>query len=101
MSRTRPIHRTLKEVEERCGRLDVLVNNAGVAPLVPLAQVTEQHIHDVFSPNVQGRIQMTQASLPLRRASQGNIVNISSVLGDRPYPRRPHLHRGKELPGRC
>ena len=78
--------RTFAEVEKRHGRLDLLVNNAGVATLVPLEQVTAEHIDSIFDTNVKGLVLTTLKSLPLLTASKGGIINISSVLGDNPFP---------------
>lgn len=80
------IDRTISEVESRHGRLDLLVNNAGIAPLLPLEHVTEEHVESVFDVNVKGLVLTTLKSLPLLKASRGGIVNISSALADRPFP---------------
>ncbi len=83
---TEDAERTLGEVQNRHGRLDVLVNNAGIAPLLPLEHATPEHVDAVFNVNVKGLIATTRAALPLLRSSKGNVINVSSVLGDRPFP---------------
>ena len=73
--------------EQRWGRLDGLVNNAGVTVDVPLADidaVTVDHWEKVLRTNVIGTFLVSQAALPLlRRAADGWIVNITSVAGVR------------------
>jgi ketoreductase RED2 len=72
---------------ERWGRLDGLVNNAGVTTDVPIQQIdalTAEHWNRILSVNVTGTFLVSQAALPLlREAPDGWIVNISSVAGTR------------------
>lgn len=84
-----------ERIRREFGRLDVLVNNAGIShagqPGRTLAEVAESirvsiaslaEVHTVFETNVFGVIAVTQAMLPLLRgAPAGRIVNVSSSLG--------------------
>jgi NAD(P)-dependent dehydrogenase (short-subunit alcohol dehydrogenase family) len=86
VARAGDVARSLEVVRERYGRLDVLVNNAGVAEIVPLADASPEHVRRVWETNVLGLIETTRAALPLLRASKGAIVNIASTVADQPFP---------------
>ncbi|PYE22347.1 NAD(P)-dependent dehydrogenase (short-subunit alcohol dehydrogenase family) [Rhizobium sp. PP-CC-3A-592] len=70
-------------VESEGGRLDVLINNAGIpGQMVPPSQQSVDDVRNIYETNVLGPVRVTQAFLPLlRNAGHANIVMVSSGLG--------------------
>ena len=74
------IARLLAETKKAYGRLDVLVNNAGIYEFGPLEEITEEHFHKQFNLNVLGLILTTQEALKHFGPEGGSVINISSVV---------------------
>ena len=65
----------------RFGRLDVLVNNAGVAPTGPFLEASVEDWRKVMAIDVDGVFYCIRAALPHLLTAKGSIVNVSSVSG--------------------
>ena len=72
------------EAKAAFGKVDVLVNNAGVYEFTPLESITAEHFHKLFDVNVLGLIQCIQEAVKLIGPDGGSIVNISSIVGPMP-----------------
>jgi NAD(P)-dependent dehydrogenase (short-subunit alcohol dehydrogenase family) len=78
---------TVKQVINRFGRIDVLVNNAGVGSVGAVEEMSVAQAQAVFEINVFGVMRMVKEVLPHMRAQRGGrIVNLSSVQGYIPAP---------------
>ena len=73
-----------EQVHERTGRIDVLVNNAGVIRDNPLGALEPADVRAVIETNVEGTFNMTRAVIPFMISQRsGKIVNVSSVSGEK------------------
>lgn len=74
----------VKTILNKYGRIDVLVNNAGISQKVTVADMTLEDITRIFNVNMFGLFLCTQACMkPMIEAGYGRIVNLSSVSGKR------------------
>ncbi len=74
----------VKTVMDKYGRIDVLVNNAGISQKVTVEDMTLDDMKRIFNVNMFGLFLCTQACMkPMREAKYGRIVNLSSVSGKR------------------
>jgi 3-oxoacyl-[acyl-carrier protein] reductase len=73
------VERLFAAAEKTFGKIDVLVNNAGVYEFVPLEEVTEQQFHRMFDTNVLGMLLATQEALKHFSPDGGSIINIGSL----------------------
>jgi len=83
VSKLEEIEKMVGDVQKEFGRLDVLVNNAGVAQDRTLAKMTKEEWQKVIDIDLTGVFNCSKAALPLLIANQGNIVSISSLVGQR------------------
>lgn len=81
------VAKTVQEVQEKFGRIDVLINNAGVMTRpAPLAELEVRKWDYTISVNLRGPFFVTRAVLPLMmRQRSGSIINLSSSIGRGAY----------------
>ncbi len=81
------VERGVSLVRGRFGKVDLLVNNAGVGWYKPLSEQTVEEIDLTIDVNLKGTVYMTKAVLPeMQQAGYGQIVNVASDLGRRVIP---------------
>ena len=73
------VERLFTEAEKAFGKIDIVVNNAGVYEFVPLEEATEQQFHRMFDTNVLGMLLSTQEALKHLNPDGGSIINIGSL----------------------
>ncbi len=80
--------RAVAETINRCGRLDVLINNAGISMRALFEEADLDVIRKVMETNFFGTVYATKAALPYLIRSKGSIVGISSIAGYKGLPGR-------------
>lgn len=76
------VNRAVQEVLQKAGRLDVLINNAGVGLMAVAEELKLQDLRRLYETNIFGLLRVTQAVLPhMRERKSGRILMLSSVAG--------------------
>lgn len=86
---------TLKTVLDHFRQIDILVNNAGVFQTAKIEAITVAQWDEVFAVNVRGPFLMSQSCIPALRTSQGRIINIGSLGGEKPWSTHAHYCSSK------
>jgi 3-oxoacyl-[acyl-carrier protein] reductase len=82
------ISRTVDEY----GRLDILINNSGVAHKKRLEEITLEEYNEIIDTNLKGVFLCTKYAIPhIRKSNNGKIINISSVAGLHGIPDFPYI----------
>lgn len=86
VSKSNDVTALFDAAKQAYGRVDILINNAGVFDFKPLEEITEAHFERHFRINVLGPILTTQAAVKHFPSSGGVIINVSSVVAFSPVP---------------
>jgi 3-oxoacyl-[acyl-carrier protein] reductase len=80
VANAKDVQKLFADTKKAFGRLDVLVNNAGIYEFAPLEQFTEEQFHRLFGTNVLGLILVTQEAAKHFGTDGGSVINIGSVV---------------------
>lgn len=81
------VERAISATVARFGRLDIVINNAGIGVFADVADMTPAQWSDVIGTNLTGVFHVCHAAIPhLRKAGGGFIINISSLAGKNAFP---------------
>jgi NAD(P)-dependent dehydrogenase (short-subunit alcohol dehydrogenase family) len=84
------VRAAVSSAHHKFGRVDLLVNNAGVFESSPLESISLEAWDAVFETNARGPFLVAREALPHLRASEGRIVNIGSLGGTHPWANHAH-----------
>jgi len=83
ISNYKDVERMISEIKEKFGKIDVLVNNAGICLDKTLAKMSVEEWQKVIDVNLTGVFNCSKAALPLIIPNKGKIISMSSVVGQR------------------
>jgi NAD(P)-dependent dehydrogenase (short-subunit alcohol dehydrogenase family) len=97
VSNEKEVQKTFADINNKFGKIDVLVNNAGIAGVSkPTNEITEEEWDKVMAVNVKGVFFCTKHVIPyMKKAGEGSIINLSSIYGIVSAPDVPPYHASK------
>jgi NAD(P)-dependent dehydrogenase (short-subunit alcohol dehydrogenase family) len=85
----------IEAIQEQCGQIDVLVNNAGFFETMPFTEISEAQWDNMFAINVRGPFLVAKHCIPVLRSSHGRIINLGSLGGEKPWATHAHYCSSK------
>ena len=86
VAKSAEVKQIFDEAKKAYGRVDVLVNNAGVYKFLPLEETTDEEFHRQFNINVLGTLLATREAAKHFGPDGGSVINLSSVASDKGVP---------------
>jgi NAD(P)-dependent dehydrogenase (short-subunit alcohol dehydrogenase family) len=91
----RDVRRLIDDAKNRCGRLDALVNNAGIDLTTDVETLRVEDWDAIIRTNLRGPFLLSKFALPLLRQSEGDIVNVASTAAKRGWANASAYHASK------
>ncbi len=96
LSDTRQIDSVMKETQDKFGRVDILINSAGVDFTVPVSDLTVEQWDKVISVNLRAPFYLSKVAMEaMKEQGSGHVVNISSTAGKRAWANAAAYHASK------
>ncbi|MCJ7577849.1 MAG: glucose 1-dehydrogenase [candidate division Zixibacteria bacterium] len=97
VSNEKEVQKVFADIHNKLGKIDVLVNNAGIAGVSkPTHEITEEEWDKVMAVNVKGVFFCTKHVIPfMKKTGDGSIINLSSIYGIVSSPDVPPYHASK------
>jgi 3-oxoacyl-[acyl-carrier protein] reductase/pteridine reductase len=89
------IQRAVSQFLDRFGRIDLLINNAGVFQTAKLEDITTEQWDEVFAVNVRAPFLVSKYCIPSLRSAGGRIINMGSLGGEKPWATHAHYCSSK------
>ena len=87
VTKSEQVDNAVKQTLDRHGRIDAVVNNAGLAPVRPIVGMSPQEWRDVIETNLSAAFYLTRAAWPSFEKQRGGVVvNVSSAAARDPFP---------------
>jgi len=80
VAKSADVQRLFAETQKAFGKVDVLVNNAGVYEFTPIEEITEEHYNRIFNTNVLGLLLASKEAVKHFNGDGGSIINIGSAV---------------------
>jgi len=89
------IQRTIQQARQHFGRIDLLINNAGVFQTARLEEISVEQWDEAFGVNVRAPFLFSKYSIPSLRESRGRIINLGSLGAEKPWTTHAHYCSSK------
>lgn len=93
ISKQKEVKALFLKIKNKFGKVDVLVNNAGIYPFKPFSEMTDKEWNTVIDVNLNGTFYCIKEAIKLMK--KGSIINISSIAGIRGFPMLTHYCTSK------
>jgi NAD(P)-dependent dehydrogenase (short-subunit alcohol dehydrogenase family) len=84
VSDSQQVDQAVNEIGKQFGRIDILINNAGILKKSLVAEASDEHWKLMLGVNLMGAVYCSRAVIPFMKENGGSIINVSSILGHFP-----------------